>query len=414
MRKRMRALALDRCDAELAPDFAAIAEAIQSDMAIATDAIAEGLRCGSGLETAIVCLTDLDSTDARHVVRAVRTSNHQNARIELGDDLPWVRTGCQLLRDDERYASPDLQMDYPEFQPAADLGIRSFVAVPIEAGGGGPQYGTLCAYSTDRQEIPVCVPGLARLFAAQIVEIILREQRVLAQGQAIQQQDDVKAHLAAFSEQQSRVQNHVAAVSSWLMAFEDETLDVATRRAAIQMMIRRMATLRTDLDHLIASSRSHLTAAFVLGNIDIIPGVREGIARAQAQCPTAITTRLPAAARTRVDPGTVAIIVEHLIACLSADGAVAVAVAVSDGDVRVSVTGSEQPLEGIRSFGETRRNGTDMCKAGRWAALRELAQSVGASVHVDRSRAGTSVSISLPVDPGSATVFSLPAQSAAL
>jgi diguanylate cyclase (GGDEF)-like protein len=102
----------------------------------------------TGMESAYLTRID-QSEQAQHLLYA---HNAGQLQIPEGLTVPWQDTLCRRALEDGRFASSDVATAWPEVTAAQDLGIKSFVSVPVELFDGS-LYGTLCAASSDRVEV---------------------------------------------------------------------------------------------------------------------------------------------------------------------------------------------------------------------------------------------------------------------
>lgn len=108
----------------------------------------------TGLETAYLTLIEGDALAHRYV--------HNAGSIELpeGFHIPWSESLCGVMRASDLLWTGEAPVDLAECRIAADVGLQTFVSIPVLDSRGGT-IGTLCAGSRDR--VFVAESTLARL-----------------------------------------------------------------------------------------------------------------------------------------------------------------------------------------------------------------------------------------------------------
>lgn len=117
-------------------------------------------------------LTTIDFDNAVQHVRYAR--NSQDMQIPEGLSVPWNDTLCQRALAEGRMCTTDVQACWGDSQAAQALGIQTYVSAPVTL-SDGRIYGTLCAASAQRAQLPHTVQVVLQLFAQLISQHVERE-----------------------------------------------------------------------------------------------------------------------------------------------------------------------------------------------------------------------------------------------
>lgn len=118
-------------------------------------------------------LTTIDFKRAlQHVLYA---RNTRKMEIPEGLTVPWGDTLCYRALEEGRMFTADVQGCWGDSEAAAALGIQTYVSMPVRLSDGAV-YGTLCAASAERAELPPETEKMLQLFAGLIAQQVEREQ----------------------------------------------------------------------------------------------------------------------------------------------------------------------------------------------------------------------------------------------
>jgi diguanylate cyclase (GGDEF)-like protein/PAS domain S-box-containing protein len=117
----------------------------------------------TGMESTYVTRIDM----ARRVQIPVEVHNVGEMTIPVGMVVPLDETLCQRVMDDGRCYVASVSSQYPDVAAARELGIETFVSVPVHDDEGALM-GTLCAASRHRVDLPDSVVGVMTQFAGLI------------------------------------------------------------------------------------------------------------------------------------------------------------------------------------------------------------------------------------------------------
>lgn len=161
---------------------------VMSDIILAR--VSETLATEQSLESLVRQLlemleivTDMESTyltkvdiNARlqHILYA---RNSKQMQIPEGLSVPWGDTLCKRAIDSSSFFSNEVAERWADCDAAKALGITTYMSIPIHLADGS-LYGTLCATSTQKQELSERGEQVLRLFAGLIAQYIQKESLV--------------------------------------------------------------------------------------------------------------------------------------------------------------------------------------------------------------------------------------------
>lgn len=170
----------------------------------------EVLESVTGMESTY--LTSIDEAESRQTILYAR--NSRELLIPEALSVPWGDTLCRRALDEGRAFTDDVPGLWGDSQAAAELGIQSYVSVPMRL-DDGRLFGTLCAASGQRARLDADAMHALRLFSRLICQQIEREQLL----------------------EELRIAN-VALTASLLT---DPVTELPNRRALLQELARRLA-----------------------------------------------------------------------------------------------------------------------------------------------------------------------------
>ncbi|AXK72085.1 sensor domain-containing diguanylate cyclase [Lysobacter sp. TY2-98] len=133
----------------------------------------EMLQTVTGLESTY--LTEVDeAAGEQHILFSRNTGT-----IELPEGLtvPWADTLCRRALEEGRTQCDDVPARWGDSDAAAQLGLQTYVSVPVRMGDGA-LFGTLCAASAERHVLDTDAENVLRLFAHLIGYHIERERMI--------------------------------------------------------------------------------------------------------------------------------------------------------------------------------------------------------------------------------------------
>ncbi len=141
------------------------------DLESLTRPLLELLETVTGMESAY--LTSVEASRARqHIEFALNTGT---MTIPEGLSVPWEDTLCRRALEEDVQFVNNVEERWGDSQAAKALGIKTYLSQPIRAQDGA-LYGTLCAASGERREIPPATVKVVSLFARLIAQQIERER----------------------------------------------------------------------------------------------------------------------------------------------------------------------------------------------------------------------------------------------
>lgn len=175
-----------------------------------TRPLLEMLESVTGLESTYLTTIDLQQS----VQSILYARNIGGMQIPEGLSVPWGDTLCRRALDEGQPFADDVATRWGDSDAARALGIQTYLSTPVRLADGS-LYGTLCAASAARHELPQRAQRMLSLFAALIAQQVEREQ-------LLQKLLEANARLRAF-------------------ATTDPLTQLANRRALQQEMSRRLA-----------------------------------------------------------------------------------------------------------------------------------------------------------------------------
>ncbi|MEG1769623.1 MAG: sensor domain-containing diguanylate cyclase [Comamonas sp.] len=124
----------------------------------------------TGMESTYLTTIDLQH-NLQHVLFARNTSEMQ---IPEGLSVAWGDTLCKRALDEEQPFADDVGLRWGDSDAARALQIQTYLSTPVRLADGA-LYGTLCAASSARRELPEQARHLLSLFATLIAQQVERE-----------------------------------------------------------------------------------------------------------------------------------------------------------------------------------------------------------------------------------------------
>ncbi|MDR3427480.1 sensor domain-containing diguanylate cyclase [Silvimonas sp.] len=135
-----------------------------------TRQLLEMLVAITGLESAY--LTTIDLSQGLQHIQFSRNTGH--LVIPEGLSVPWEDTLCKRSLDEGRQFTDNVSDCWGDSDAARELGIRTYLSVPIHT-ATGDLHGTLCAASSDQKSVDVGTDRIVAFFAKLIAQHIQRE-----------------------------------------------------------------------------------------------------------------------------------------------------------------------------------------------------------------------------------------------
>lgn len=131
----------------------------------------EMLETITGMESTYLTTVDLQQS----VQQILYARNASRMQIPEGLSVPWGDTLCKRALDSNRPFANDVDTRWGDSAPARALGMQTYLSNPVRLADGS-LYGTLCAASSDRHELPEQAQRTLALFARLIAQQVEREQ----------------------------------------------------------------------------------------------------------------------------------------------------------------------------------------------------------------------------------------------
>ncbi|WP_326540890.1 GGDEF domain-containing protein [Pseudorhodoferax sp.] len=136
-----------------------------------TRPLLEMLESVTGMES-----TYLTTIDLQHSVQEILYARNIG-RMEIPEGLavPWGDTLCKRALDANVPFANDVDVRWGDSDAARALGIQTYLSTPVHL-TDGELYGTLCAASSGRHELPPKAQRMLSMFATLIAQQVEREQ----------------------------------------------------------------------------------------------------------------------------------------------------------------------------------------------------------------------------------------------
>lgn len=203
----------------------------------------------SGLES--VYLTSIDWEAGVQRVEIARNVA-EGFEVPEGVQVAWHDTLCELALEEDRPWNTDVPGTWGHRAGGRDLGIQSFVSVPVELDDDGPPYGTLCGASPRRVDADPRVVAVLRLFAQMIATAIQRDQALQqARARAEYAEQRLAERIRFAAQVEHAMKSPITVIKGWAEALEgpqgDDPEALGTGLASIQRTADRLAATVQDL-----------------------------------------------------------------------------------------------------------------------------------------------------------------------
>ncbi len=131
------------------------------------------LESVTGMESTYLTTIDLQQS----VQQILYARNVSQMQIPEGLAVPWEDTLCKRALDSNQPFANDVDTRWGDSAAARDLRIQTYLSTPVHLADGA-LYGTLCAASSDRHDLPPQAQRMLSLFATLIAQQVEREQLV--------------------------------------------------------------------------------------------------------------------------------------------------------------------------------------------------------------------------------------------
>lgn len=305
------------------------------DLASVTRPLLDALRSVTGLESAYLTAVDWD----RQVQRIEIAENAGTLAIEEGLEVPWSDTLCRRALESGQHVTEDVPGTWGDSGAARDLGIQTYVSVPVVLPDGAV-FGTICGASSSRVHVDAETESLLAVFGRIIADAVVRGQQLDEANERVGEADRLlRARSEFVAAAQHRLKTPLTVILGWasLLVEDDGTMEEEDRQTALQAIARAASHATAEVRSMLSESEAAALALDVsVGPVDV-----GEIARRCAKDLGALSAahRLevvvdPEAPHAHSDPEVVRIVLEHLIEN-------AVKYSPDGGDVRIDVGRSD-------------------------------------------------------------------------
>lgn len=284
------------------------------DLASVTRPLLETLQLLASVESAYLTSIDWD----RQVQRVIVAENSAVLAIEEGTEVAWDDTLCRRAMESGRYATSDVAATWEESPVADELGIRTYVSVPVVL-ADGEVYGTICGASTSSVEIDEQIQSLLTVFGRLVADTVARERRLsAASAQAIESERLLRARSQFVAAAQHRLKTPLTVIQGWSSILLDSFGEMADaeRTSALQAIDRSARNALAEVSSMLSESQTEALARDVTARpIDVV-----AVAGAVADDLAGLSTRHRITVETeaevplaQTDPEALRIVLEHLV-----------------------------------------------------------------------------------------------------
>lgn len=377
------------------------------DLASVTRPLLDALQAITALESTYLTSIDWEQQTQQVVV----ADNRGDLLIEEGAVIPWEDTLCRRAMESDRYATDDVPGTWGDSPVARELGIRTYVSVPVIL-ADGEVYGTICGASSRALVVDEQISSLLTVFARIVADTVARERQLTVASERASESDRLlRARSEFVAAAQHRLKTPLTVIRGWAtLLLDDQGMGPVERRSALDAIARAASTAIAEVGSMLSESETAALARDVtLGPVDVVGVARRcatDLAALSAIHPIAVEVDgdVPAA---QTDPEALRVVLEHLVenaVKYSPDGGrVRIGVAMSDaGRIRLSVgdEGIGLPSGGVDLFAPFTR-GVDRDIPGSGLGLhvvQSLVHAIGGEVMARRNggRPGSTFTVILP------------------
>jgi K+-sensing histidine kinase KdpD len=262
----------------------------------------------SGLEA--VYLTSIDWEAGEQVIEIARnTAGEDGFEVPEGVVVPWDQTLCELALEQGGGWNVEVPTTWGVERPAAvEMGIQSFVSVPVQVEPGAPPAGTLCGASPRRVEADPRVVDVLHLFARMIATAIQRDGALEQAGARLALAEERLAGRIRFAAQvEHAMKSPITAVLGWVHNLRRGGEDPDLRAKGLDAIAATAERLAAQVTDLLAEARSVIGAGKP-EDVDVRHLADDAAALADSH-DYSVDGRL----RLHAEPTAVGVLLEHLV-----------------------------------------------------------------------------------------------------
>lgn len=226
------------------------------------------LQAMTGLETTYLTEVDIDHDEQRILF----SNNHGNLTIAEGLVVEWGDTLCRRALQSGTRATSDVPNTFPGSQAARDLGLQTYVSVPV-VDEGNCVMGTLCGASSGAVEVSPQVVDVMQMLAQLIGDQWRKDkmhERTLERANQAEALIRERALFLAQAEHQLKTPLTILKGWSSMLADGWDSFDEADRTKALETMERAADNASLQVEQLLKESRDHILATELeLSTLDI-------------------------------------------------------------------------------------------------------------------------------------------------
>lgn len=242
-------------------------------------------------------LTKLDSTylteidEPANMQGILFSLNSGHLDIPEGLEVPWSDSLCKRALQSGRNYTKDVPHTFPDSKAARELGLQTYISVPVRDGNDGV-VGTLCGASSESIDISDDVQSVMELFAQLISDQWTRDRERAAMSERADSAERQLRERALFlAEAEHKLKTPLTILKGWSSMLADgwERFGDADRDTALRTMVRAADSATLQVNELLDESRSHVLAM----ELNLVPVNMTEMLRAVAREMRGVSSKHP-------------------------------------------------------------------------------------------------------------------------
>ena len=200
--------------------------------------------------------------------------NTGEMEIPEGLEVPWEDTVCRRALESGVANTCDVPDVFGDSQAAKDLGIQTYVSVPVRT-KDQKIFGTLCGASDDRIPVNDASMEVLNLFAVLIADQVDREKAAADdRARAEQAEERLRSRARFLAEASHMLKTPLTVIKGWssLLANESRKMQPDQIQQGLKLIETRADELSSQIDDLLDEARTEVLASEIdLKPVDIRP-----------------------------------------------------------------------------------------------------------------------------------------------
>lgn len=237
----------------------------------------------TGLESTY--LTEIDWEN--YTQRVLMSENRGPMQIPEGLTVDFGGSLCKQAFDANRPVLTNVQQTYPELKAVQDLGIDTYIGIPVVT-PDDRVVGTLCGATSRSTEIDPDAVEILKLFALLISERweLDRNSKLLSRRAELAEQR-VKERATFLALAEHKLKSPLTVIRGWAEELNDswDTMSEEARRKGAGVILRSSEQLATQVNDLLEEARNEVVAtSLTMKRANIVPVIDRVVDELQASC----------------------------------------------------------------------------------------------------------------------------------